>query len=58
MAEREKLHELSARYRRRFGFPCLIALQPVGRGQVIRTLARRLRNNAADELRRTFASWA
>ena len=49
MAEREKLHELSARYRRRFGFPCLIALQPLGRGQVIRTLARRLRNNAADE---------
>ena len=37
MAEREKLHELSARYRRRFGFPCLIALQPLGRGQVIRT---------------------
>lgn len=48
-AERDKLHQLSTRYRRRFGFPCLIALQPMGRGQVIRTLTRRLRNNAATE---------
>ena len=43
-AERERLLLLSTRYRRRFGFPCLIALQPLGRGQVIRMLARRIRN--------------
>lgn len=45
-AERDKLLLLSTRYRRRFGFPCLIALQPLGRGQVLRTLARRMRNPA------------
>ncbi|MCB1898277.1 2-oxo-4-hydroxy-4-carboxy-5-ureidoimidazoline decarboxylase [Cognatazoarcus halotolerans] len=48
-AERERLLLLSTRYRRRFGFPCLIALQPLGRGQVIRMLARRVRNPAEIE---------
>jgi len=47
--EREKLLLLSTRYRRRFGFPCLIALQPLGRGQVVRALTRRLRNAATVE---------
>lgn len=49
--ERQRLAELNARYRARFGFPFVLAARLSDRDAVLRELARRLHRPAALELR-------
>ncbi|CAL93799.1 2-oxo-4-hydroxy-4-carboxy-5-ureidoimidazoline decarboxylase [Azoarcus olearius] len=54
-AELQRLRELNAAYRARFGFPFVIAVKGLGREQIIAALAQRLTHDSDAEFRTCLA---